>query len=84
LTNRFYCSEFCADSETFCSHRAICSEAPGSLVAETRAPAPTSQRGKLRAEMEQQIRAAGIRYAIVRLPELYGPNGRYAATSRKG
>ena len=46
----------------------------GELVAETRAPAPTSQRGKLRAEMEQQIRAAGIRYAIVRLPEFYGPN----------
>jgi NAD(P)H-binding len=46
----------------------------GELVAETRAPAPTSQRGKLRAEMEQQIRAAGIRYAIVRLPESYGPN----------
>ena len=46
----------------------------GELVAETRAAAPTSQRGKLRAEMEQQIRAAGIRYAIVRLPEFYGPN----------
>jgi nucleoside-diphosphate-sugar epimerase len=46
----------------------------GELVAETRAPAPTSARGKLRAEMEQQIRAAGIRYAMVRLPEFYGPH----------
>jgi nucleoside-diphosphate-sugar epimerase len=46
----------------------------GELVAETRAPTPTSQCGKLRAEMEQQIRAAGIRYAMVRLPEFYGPN----------
>jgi nucleoside-diphosphate-sugar epimerase len=44
------------------------------LVAESRAPSPTSQRGKLRAEMERQIRAAGIRYAMVRLPEFYGPN----------
>jgi nucleoside-diphosphate-sugar epimerase len=42
--------------------------------AESRAPSPTSQRGKLRAEMEQQIRAAGIRYAMVRLPEFYGPS----------
>jgi hypothetical protein len=24
--------------------------------------------------MEQQIRAAGIRYAMVRLPEFYGPS----------
>jgi nucleoside-diphosphate-sugar epimerase len=44
------------------------------LVVESRAPSPTSQRGALRAEMEQQIRAAGIRYAIVRLPEFYGPS----------
>jgi nucleoside-diphosphate-sugar epimerase len=46
----------------------------GELVAEWRAPSPTSQRGKLRAEMERQIRAAGIRYAMVRLPEFYGPS----------
>jgi nucleoside-diphosphate-sugar epimerase len=44
------------------------------LVAESRAPSPTSQRGKLRAEMEQQIRTGGIRYAMVRLPEFYGPS----------
>lgn len=44
------------------------------LVAESRAPSPTSQRGKLRAEMEQQLHAAGIRYAMVRLPEFYGPS----------
>ncbi len=44
------------------------------LVAEARPPSPTSQRGKLRAEMEQQIRAAGIRHAMVRLPEFYGPS----------
>lgn len=44
------------------------------LIDESRAPSPTSQRGKLRAEMEQQIREASIRYAIVRLPEFYGPS----------
>lgn len=44
------------------------------FVAESRAPSPTSQRGKLRAEMERQIRAAGIRYAMIRLPEFYGPS----------
>ena len=44
------------------------------LVTESRMPSPTSQRGKLRAEMERQIRAAGIRYAMVRLPEFYGPS----------
>jgi nucleoside-diphosphate-sugar epimerase len=44
------------------------------LVAESRVLSPTSQRGKLRAEMEQQIRAAGIRYAMVRLPEFHGPS----------
>ena len=44
------------------------------LVAESRAPSPTSQRGKLRAKMERQIRAAGIRYTMVRLPEFYGPS----------
>ena len=46
----------------------------GELVADSRVPSPTSQRGKLRAEMERQIRAAGIRYAMVRLPEFYGPS----------
>ena len=46
----------------------------GELVAESRAPSPASQRGRLRGEMEQQLRAAGIRYAMVRLPEFYGPS----------
>ncbi|HEX6159112.1 MAG TPA: NAD-dependent epimerase/dehydratase family protein, partial [Thermoanaerobaculia bacterium] len=35
---------------------------------------PTSQRGKLRAEMEESIRNAGIRATLIRLPEFYGPN----------
>ena len=46
----------------------------GELVAESRSSSPTSRRGELRAAMERQIRAAGIRYAIVRLPEFYGPS----------
>ena len=46
----------------------------GDLVNEARAPTPISQRGKLRAEMEQRLRTAGVRYAVVRLPEFYGPN----------
>ncbi len=46
----------------------------GDLVGESRTPSPTSQRGGLRAEMEQRIAAAGIRYAMVRLPEFYGPS----------
>jgi dTDP-4-dehydrorhamnose reductase len=44
------------------------------LIAESRVPSPTSRRGKLRAEMEQRIHAAGIRYAMIRLPEFYGPS----------
>jgi nucleoside-diphosphate-sugar epimerase len=52
----------------------------GDLVTEARAPSPTSQRGKLRAELERQIRTAGIRYAIVRLPEFYGPGVTSLAT----
>ena len=46
----------------------------GRPVDESRAPLPTSQRGKLRADMERSICHAGIRYAIVRLPEFYGPS----------
>lgn len=46
----------------------------GDLVDETRSPTPISQRGKLRAEMEQRLRTSGVRYAIVRLPEFYGPS----------
>ena len=44
----------------------------GELVDEVRAATPASKRGALRAQMEEQIRAAGIRYAMIRLPEFYG------------
>lgn len=43
-------------------------------VDEARAASPTSKRGWLRAELEQRIRDAGIRYALLRLPEFYGPS----------
>lgn len=46
----------------------------GERVDESRAVSPTSRRGALRASMEQTIRDAGIRYALIRLPEFYGPN----------
>lgn len=46
----------------------------GALVDEARPPSPTSRRGALRARMEQRIRDAGIRHALVRLPEFYGPS----------
>jgi nucleoside-diphosphate-sugar epimerase len=47
---------------------------PGQLVAETRAPSPTSQRGRLRVDMEQSLRDSGCRFCMVRLPEYYGPH----------
>lgn len=46
----------------------------GALISETRAPSATSKRGALRARMEQQIRDAGIRHVMIRLPEFYGPH----------
>jgi nucleoside-diphosphate-sugar epimerase len=46
----------------------------GERVDESRPASPTSRRGELRASMEQTIREAGIRYALVRLPEFYGPS----------
>lgn len=46
----------------------------GREIDESRAPSPTSQRGRLRAEMEESVRTSGVRHAIVRLPEFYGPN----------
>jgi nucleoside-diphosphate-sugar epimerase len=46
----------------------------GDLVDEARAASPTSKRGRLRARMEQQLRDAGIRHAMIRLPEFYGPS----------
>ena len=45
----------------------------GDFIDESRLPSPTSRRGRLRSEMEQELGAAGIRYAMVRLPEFYGP-----------
>ena len=45
----------------------------GRPIDESRAPSPTSHLGKLRAVMERMIADAGIRYALVRLPEFYGP-----------
>lgn len=45
----------------------------GEQVDEARPASPTSRRGTLRASMEGQLRAAGIRHAILRLPEFYGP-----------
>lgn len=47
---------------------------PGDRIDESRAASPTSRRGTLRASMEQAIRDAGIRYALIRLPEFYGPS----------
>ena len=47
---------------------------PGERIDESRAATPTSHRGVLRASMEQAIRDAGIRYALIRLPEFYGPS----------
>jgi nucleoside-diphosphate-sugar epimerase len=46
----------------------------GTLVDETRPASPTSEKGRLRAGLESRLRASGVRYAIVRLPEFYGPN----------
>ena len=46
---------------------------PGDLVDERRPASPTSRRGALRAAMEAKLRASGARFAIVRLPEFYGP-----------
>ncbi len=46
----------------------------GELIGETHAAAPTSKRGTLRAAMELDLRGAGIRHAMVRLPEFYGPS----------
>jgi nucleoside-diphosphate-sugar epimerase len=47
---------------------------PGEEVGEGRPATPTSQRGRLRARMEEQIRDADLRSLIVRLPEFYGPH----------
>lgn len=36
--------------------------------------APASNKGRARAAKEERIRAAGIRYTMLRLPEFYGPH----------
>ncbi|MCC6523006.1 MAG: NAD(P)H-binding protein [Polyangiaceae bacterium] len=46
----------------------------GELVDETRAPAPCSELGRARANKEARLRASGVRFAMVRLPEFYGPH----------
>ncbi|MBI4956664.1 MAG: NAD(P)H-binding protein [Myxococcales bacterium] len=47
---------------------------PGEIVDETRAPAPSSELGRARAKKEARLRASGVRFAMVRLPEFYGPH----------
>jgi nucleoside-diphosphate-sugar epimerase len=46
----------------------------GERVGEACAPSPTSQRGRLRAVMEQSLRDSGCRFCMLRLPEFYGPH----------
>ena len=46
----------------------------GQVVDETRAPSPTSMRGRLRSAMEQTLRDSGCRFCMVRFPEYYGPH----------
>lgn len=47
---------------------------PGVEVDESRQPAPTSERGKLRLSMEERLFSSGGDARLVRLPEFYGPN----------
>lgn len=46
----------------------------GRLVDETASHAPCSKLGSARAAKERAIRAAGIRWTMIRLPEFYGPH----------
>lgn len=46
---------------------------PSDHIDEDRAPTPISERGRLRASMERELRESGIPFAMVRLPEFYGP-----------
>jgi nucleoside-diphosphate-sugar epimerase len=48
--------------------------APGMLIDERRPLTPSSRKGRLRAELEQQIAASHAAHVIARLPEFYGPN----------
>lgn len=47
---------------------------PGEKIAETRAPAPVSRKGRVRLKLERMLVESGARYTTVRLPEFYGPN----------
>ena len=47
---------------------------PGELIDEQLPLAPTSRKGHVRAQLEQQLAESGIDYVIARLPEFYGPN----------
>jgi len=47
---------------------------PGELVDEERPPSPCSSKGHARAAMEERLRVSGVRHAMVRLPEFYGPH----------
>jgi nucleoside-diphosphate-sugar epimerase len=46
----------------------------GHLVSEDEPVAPVSKKGRVRAEQEHHIRKSGVRFAMVRLPEFYGPH----------
>ncbi len=48
--------------------------APGDAIPESRSPAPCSKLGRARLAKEERIRASGVRFVIVRLPEFYGPH----------
>ena len=47
---------------------------PGDVVPESRAPAPCSKLGRARLAKEERLRASGVRFVILRLPEFYGPH----------
>jgi nucleoside-diphosphate-sugar epimerase len=47
---------------------------PGELVDEQRPASPCSAKGRARAAMEERLRSSGARFAVVRLPEFYGPH----------
>lgn len=47
---------------------------PGVLVDESRPLSPSSNKGRVRARMQQQMADSGAAWVIARLPEFYGPN----------
>jgi len=46
----------------------------GHRIAEGEALAPVSNKGRVRATQEELLRSSGVRFAMVRLPEFYGPH----------